>query len=53
MRENPKAYNPSYIKIYDKEVSNQEGAFCTKYVKKSNFSKSAPSLDLEIDQLKL
>src|SRR5437764_15159274 len=53
MRENPKAYDPSYIKIYDEEASNQEGAFCTKYVKKSDFSKSVPSLDSEIDQPKL
>jgi len=50
MREDPKAYDPSYIKIYDKEASNQEGAFCTKYVKKSNLSKSAPAPDLEHDQ---
>ena len=53
MRENPKVYDPSYIKIYDEEAFNQEGAFCTKYVKKSDFSKSAPGLDSEIDQPKL
>jgi len=34
MRENPKAYDPSYIKVYNEEASNQEGAFCTKYIKK-------------------
>ena len=50
MQENPKAYDPSYIKIYDEEASNQEGAFCTKYVKKVDFAKSGPSPDLETTQ---
>src|SRR5947207_15570262 len=50
MQENPKAYDPSYIKIYDEEASNQEGAFCTKYVKKINFAKSGPGPDLETTQ---
>ena len=50
MQENSKAYNSSYIKIYDKEPSNQEGAFCTKYIKKVNFAKLGLSLDLETTQ---
>ena len=50
MQENPKAYGLSYIKIYDEEVSNQEGAFCIKYVKKVDFAKSGPGPDLETTQ---
>ena len=50
MQEDPKAYDPSYIKIFDEEASDKEGAFCTKYVKKSNLPKSAPVPDLKHDQ---
>ena len=50
MQENPKVYDSSYIKIYDEEASNQEGTFCIKYVKKINFAKSGPSLNLETTQ---
>ena len=50
MQENSKAYDSSYIKIYDKEASNQEGVFCTKYVKKIDFAKSGSGPDLETTQ---
>ena len=50
MWENPKAYDPSYIKIYDEEAFNQEGVFCTKYVKKVAFAKSGLGLNLETTQ---